>query len=122
MIPATGPPRTELTATQVQQILVDADSITVNAGMDVLDEHDEVIIEDVPIDGAGCTVSRDVTAELHLSGSFTILQELAWEWVRLRPWIDVTADVLDGDDWVERTARFKLGVLLPSTPSRTLGQ
>jgi hypothetical protein len=105
----------ELTTAQVVALL-EADSLTIDAGLELLD-GDDGFLEDITDDfiAEGSSVSRSIFATLHGQARLNISREIVWGAQRLRPYLLVSTD---GETWY----RWNLGVFLPSTPERPVGE
>jgi hypothetical protein len=106
----TAAPRADLSEDAVADLL-NADALTVSAGLELLDLNDRVVedLSNVLVDG---TVKRENAGTVHGSCSLTIERELAWGRDRVRPFLTLS----DG----ERSARFNLGVYVLTTPEQKL--
>jgi hypothetical protein len=105
----------ELTAAQVVALL-EADSLMIDAGLELLD-GDDGFLEDITGDfvAEGSSVARSIFATLHGTARLNISREIVWGAQRLRPYLLASND---GETWY----RWGLGVFLPSTPERQVGE
>jgi hypothetical protein len=92
--------------------LVEADSLIVDAGLELLDA-DDVLIDDISDDliTDGSEVSLGIYNTIHRTCTLNISRELAWGWQRLRPYLLLSSDGTTHYRW-------NLGVFLPSVPER----
>jgi hypothetical protein len=92
--------------------LVEADTLSVDAGLELLDSHD-VMVADITDDfvADGSSVERGVYRTVHGTARLNISRELVWGSQRLRPYLLLSSD---GDTFY----RWDLGVFLPTTPER----
>lgn len=104
-------PRNTLTAAQVVYLIQDAPSVSVDKGIELLDQGLNVL-QDISSDLAGGSVSRQSFADLHGSGSFALSCDLDWQTAIVRPYIVLR----DGSI----SARFNLGAYYTSTPKRSV--
>ena len=104
-----------LTAAQLVA-LVEADNLTVDAGLELLDA-DDVLIEDISADfiADGSSVERGIYRTVHGTARLRVSRDLQWGSQRLRPYLLLSSD---GDTWY----RWNLGVYLMSTPERAVGE
>ena len=104
-----------LTPTE-QVALLEGHRVFYDAGCDLLDSED-VFVEDISVNlvAAGSSVGRDIYRTLHGSCRLNLSRDASWGSARLRPFISVSSD---GVTWY----RQNLGVYLPSTPERRIGQ
>ena len=112
MQPALEPPRDELTEAEVASA-IEADKVEVTPGLELLDTDDN-LVEDISGDLLTGAVSRQNYADIHGTCRLSISRQLEWGRQRLRPYMIVEGDGV--------SARFNLGVFLPSTPTRTVGE
>lgn len=114
MQPLTDPPRDKLTADQVRT-LIGATLLQVDVGCELLDA-DDTFLDDISADlqPAGSLVDRRMYATVHGGCRLRLSRQLDWGSQRLRPYM------LLSDGHV--SARFDLGVYLPSTPVRPIGE
>lgn len=94
--------------------IIQAESIVVESGCDLLDDDDRML--DV-IDGfvaAGSEVVRNVYATIHSTCTLNVSQTVQWGSQRLRPWLSVA-------DMAGAVVRRNLGVFLPAVPQRDVG-
>jgi len=105
----------ELTTAQ-RLALIEADWLTVDAGLELLDADDN-LIEDITDDfiAAGSSVIRGIYNTIHGQARLSIARELQWGWQRLRPYLLLSADGVTFH-------RFELGIFLPSTPAREVAE
>jgi len=107
--------------TPAQQVaLVEGRQVFYDAGCDVLDSDDVFITslndeESSDFIAAGSSVDRGIYRTLHGSARLRISRELLWGSQRLRPYHLISAD---GVTFYRRN----LGVFLPSTPEKALGE
>lgn len=106
----TAAPRDGLDEAAVRALL-NADVLTVSAGLELLDAADRVV-EDLSNDLVGGTVKRTNGAVVHGAVSLELERELAWGRDRVRPYLTLS----DGVD----SARFNLGVYVLTTPEQSL--
>jgi hypothetical protein len=104
----TAPPRDSLTAAQVTALL-QAPSLTVSAGCELLDLNDN-LVADISTDLAGGDVSRQNFANVHGTCSLGLSRALQWGRDRVRPYMTLTGAGV--------TARFNLGVFVMTTPAQ----
>jgi hypothetical protein len=99
-----------------QVALLEGHHVTYDAGCDLLDS-DDVFVDDISADlvAAGSSVGRGIYRTLHGSCRLNLSIELSWGSARLRPYMLVSSD---GATWF----RQNLGVFLPSTPERQIGE
>ena len=99
-----------------QVTLIEGRQVFYDAGCDLLDS-DDVLIEDLGSDflAAGSSVDRGIFRTLHGSCRLNLAREVAWGSQRLRPYMLVSSD---NATWY----RLNLGVFLPSTPERRIGE
>lgn len=107
MQPIVAPPRDGLTAAQVKQLLQDEEAVTLTGGLEIVD-LDLNVVADISDDLSGGHVERNSYADLHGTANFSISRVIDWGGDLLRPYLTMTAGGV--------TARFNLGVYLPSTP------
>jgi hypothetical protein len=103
--------------TPTEQVeLLEGHQVHYDAGCDLLDSND-AFVEDISADlvVAGSSVARGITRTLHGSCRLNLSRELPWGSARLRPFMLVSSD---GLTWY----RQNLGVYLPSTPERQIGE
>lgn len=108
MQPLTAPPRDQLTAVQIVDLLQNANAPYFAGGLEIVDLNLDVI-EDISDHLAGGSITRNSYADLHATASLQITRELDWGAGLVRPYLTVS------DRQV--TARFNLGVYHTSTPS-----
>jgi len=103
-----------LTATE-RVALLEADTLWVDAGLDLLDADDN-LVEDITDDfvAAGSSVDRGIYRTIHGTATLNITRDIDWGSQRLRPSLLASAD---GVSWV----RWVLGVFLPQIPRIELG-
>ena len=103
-----------LTAAELVTLL-EGPGFEVDAGLDLLDA-DENFVADISefLVPSGSFVDRGVYRTLHGSGTLVLSTEIDWGSQRLRPWMSITDGTL--------TETWYLGVYLPSTPVRPLGE
>lgn len=105
--------RSTFTAEQVEYLIQDAPSITLAAGLEIVDLNLDVIV-DISDDLAGGKVERSSYATMHGSATFAITRDLDWGAGLVRPYLTIN----DGSFAVP--ARFNLGVYHTSTPASSL--
>lgn len=108
----TAPPRENLTATQVRDLLV-GQGVRRGFGLELLDGSN-VVVEDISADCRGFTVTRDNTAEVHGRLRATLAREVAWGQARVRPYRTLNKGGV--------SARFNRGVFVLTTPDTDLGR
>jgi len=107
--------------TPAQQVaLVEGRQVFYDAGCDLLDSDDVFITslndeESSDFIAAGSSVDRDIYRTLHGSARLRISRELLWGSQRLRPYHLISSDNIN---WYRRN----LGVFLPTTPEKALGE
>lgn len=106
----TAAPREGLDEDAVRALL-NADTLTVSAGVELLDLADRVV-EDLSAFLVDGTVKRENAATVHGSCSLTIERELAWGRDRVRPYLTLSDGL--------RVARWNLGVFVLTTPEQRL--
>lgn len=110
----TADPRSALTAAQVTAVL-NADSIEVEPGLELLDTSDNVV-SDISSDLVGGEVERHNYADIHGTVRLSISRPLTWSTDRVRPYVTLT------NPTIGTAARFNLGVYLLKTPERAMGE
>lgn len=100
--------RDGLTADQVKD-LINSDVIEVDFGCELLDADDN-FISDISDDLLGGTISHDSFALINRTANLRIERDITWHNQRLKPYVTVSGD---------NSARFDLGIFLPTTPQRT---
>lgn len=107
-------PRDALTDAQVSALL-QADAISIAAGLELLDANDAVVsdISDDLVDGE---VEHHNVADVHGTCRVSISRALTWATDRVRPYLTLTDEVSGV------SARFNLGVYLLTTPERAVGE
>lgn len=108
MQPYVTPERSHLTAEQVVNLVQDAPSLVISAGLEVIDLNLNMI-EDISDDLAGGQVSRNSYADLHSTCELSITRTLDWGADIVRPYYVMTDGTL--------TARFNLGAYHINTPA-----
>lgn len=108
----TGGDRTSLTEAEVVA-LIEAEALVVDYGVELLDSNDDVI-EDISDDVVGGVVRWDIFSAIHSTATFEIERDINWYNQRLKPYVTLN----DGTT----SARFDLGVFLPTTPQRVSGE
>ena len=111
MQPYVEPPRDDLTAAQVVQLLQDEESIKLTGGLEIIDIN-LTVIEDISDDLAGGNVERQSYADMHGTARLRISREIDWGGDLLRPYIIVSGGGIE--------ARFNLGAYHPTTPDHPL--
>lgn len=108
----TAAPREHLTEDQVRALLT-GDVLTIDAGLELLDTQNRFVedISDVLVSG---TVTWDNRAAVHGSCRLSIQRRLAWGRDRLRPFMTLSNGGV--------SARFNLGVYIPTTPDEDRGE
>lgn len=107
----TAPPRDGLTEAQVRALLT-GDTVTVTAGLDLLDGTN-TLVEDISADLFAGEVERNCYADVHGTCRLAIMRQLAWGRDRVRPWMVLS----DGGV----SARFNVGVFVLTTPDTARG-
>lgn len=102
----TQAPREEFTTAQIFSLLT-GDSLTVSAGLDLLDTSNN-FVSDISDSLDGGEISRSNFADVHGTCQLDIVQELAWGKDRVRPFMTLANDFI--------AARFNLGVFVLTTP------
>jgi len=105
------------TLTTAQTVtLLESEHLFVDAGLELLDA-DDVLIQDITSDliADGSSVSRGIYNTIHGTCRLRISRELQWGWQRLRPFLLASSDDVT-------YYRFNLGVFLPATPERMVGE
>jgi hypothetical protein len=99
-----------------QVALLEGHSVHYDAGCDLLDSND-VYVDDISADlmPAGSSVGRGIYRTLHGACRLNLSRDVPWGSARLRPYMLVSSD---GATWY----RQNLGVYLPSTPERQIGE
>lgn len=102
--------------TAEQVALLEGHHVFYDAGCDLLDS-DDVLVEDISsgLVAAGSSVGRGIYRTLHGSCRLNLSYQASWNSARLRPYMNVSSD---GVTWY----RQNLGVFLPSTPDRVVGE
>lgn len=108
MQPLLAPPRESLTADQVTRLL-SGPTVRVQAGLDLLDQQLRMV-DDLSADLVDGSVSRNNDATIHGTARLQLAVELDWATALLRPYLVLDNGVV--------TARFNLGVYIPTTPER----
>lgn len=98
-----------------QADVIRSSSLTVVVGAELLDSSD-AFIQDISDEFVGGVVSRDSTATIHGAATFELLTEIDWQNQRIKPYITLTDD-LTGESYT-----YSLGVYLPETPKRLVGE
>jgi hypothetical protein len=107
MQPLTAPPRDQLTAAQIRQLLQDEPAIVLTGGLEIVD-IDLNVVEDISDHLAGGSVSRDSYAVMHGTARFQISRVIDWGGDLLRPYLTISGGGIE--------ARWNLGVYHPTTP------
>lgn len=107
MQPPLDGPRSTLTLAQVVHLIQDAPSVTVSAGLELLDQNLNVI-DDLTEAFAGGSITRNAYATLHATAHLAVSQDLDWGRAIVRPYLVL----IEGD----LSARFNLGAYYTSTP------
>lgn len=106
-------PREHLTEEQVRGLLTGPD-VTVSAGLELLDGSNR-LVEDISDDlGEGGTISWDNRDPIHGSCRLPLQRRLAWGRDRVRPYMILSDAAI--------SARFNLGVFVPSAPDEQRGE
>ena len=113
MQPLLDYPRQGLTEQQVIDIVQNSASVTMSAGMELVD-LDLNVLEDISDDLVGGSVERNSYNTLHATGNFRINRPLDWGAALIRPYVVMTAGGV--------SAQFYLGVYHPSTPARSAAE
>jgi hypothetical protein len=108
MQPLVAPPRDNVTAEQVVDLVQNAPALTVSGGLEIVDLALNVI-EDISDSLAGGNVERNSYAVMHGTARLRITRTIDWGGDLLRPYIVLS-------DGGSVSARFNLGVYHPSTP------
>ena len=108
MQPRVTPVRSTLTAAQVEGLIKTDSAIKVGMGMELID-RDLNLIADITGDLRECSVTRDNTAVLHGTCSFTTTRRMSWGRALVKPYITLTNGVI--------TAKFNQGAYFTSTPA-----
>lgn len=103
----TQSPRDSFTLSQIYSLLT-GDSMTVSAGLDLLDTSNN-FVRDISDDLDGGEISRNNFADVHGTCHLSIVRELAWGKDRVRPFMTLSNDSI--------SARFNLGVFVLTTPT-----
>lgn len=95
--------------------VISATSLLVEMGAELLDSNDDFVedISDVFVAGE---ITRDSDSTVHGSARFTLAEAFNWESQRIKPYITLT------DELTGNSETFNLGVYLPETPSRKVGE
>lgn len=112
MQPLITPVRSDLSSTNVFNLIQNKSSKIIGAGAELLNLNLDIIetITDNLVDG---TVRRSNYATLHGSASLNISRELPWGRAIVRPFMTIESG--------STLARFNLGAYFTNTPSRVLG-
>lgn len=97
------------TLTEPQAALLVGDRLEVSSGLEVLD-MDLTVTADVSEDLQGGSIRRQMAANIHGTCNLTLLRELAWESVLVRPFM-----MLNGERW-------NCGVFSLATPEEPIGE
>lgn len=109
----TDPPRENLTAAQVSDLLT-GQGVTRGFGCDLLDS-DNRLVKDISADVyAPWKITHDNLAEIHRGVTIELTRELAWGRDRIRPWVRLSKGAV--------SAKFYRGVFILSTPERQYGR
>lgn len=105
--------RNHLTDAEVTAIL-QAPALEVAAGLELLDGTG-ALVDDISDDLEGGEIRYSgIDAKIHRTARLRITRQLQWGTARLRPYMTLS----DGTN----TARFDLGVFIPSTPDTVIGE
>jgi hypothetical protein len=104
--------RTDLTDTQLVDLLQNAPALTLTGGMELVDLSLEAF-DDISGDLRGGEIERQSYATMHGTARFQIARQLDWGAALVRPYIIV-------GDGGSLSARFNLGVYHTSTPAFSL--
>lgn len=111
MQPLIAPPRTDLTADEVFDLLT-RDDVTVSAGLELLDTQNG-FVADISDDLEGGSVSHEGRG-LGGACSLQLQRALAWGRDRVRPYMTLSTGAI--------SARFNLGVYVLTTPQTKRGE
>ena len=100
----------------MSESIIRSEALTVEAGLEIVDPDTEAVIEDISDDLLGGSIRRDNYATIHGTAFLQIARPLSWQINRLRPYITLI-DQTTGD-----SVRWDLGVYLPETPARMVGE
>jgi hypothetical protein len=107
----TDAPRSHLTVDQVVSLIQDSSTLTVDKGLELVNQALEVEL-DISPDLVGGSISRDSYADLHASATFELSADLDWQTAIIRPYMILSNGVLE--------ARFNLGAFYTSTPKQSV--
>lgn len=96
-----------LTDAQIVALIKTDPAIKVGKGMELLDRS-LAVQEDISDSLRTCTVTRDNSATLHASSSFTLARRMSWENAVVRPYVTISNGT--------NTARFNMGAYFTSSP------
>jgi hypothetical protein len=104
-------PREAFTAAQINELIQDAPSLVVGAGLELIDMNLDVLL-DLTDDLDSGEVSRSGYADLHGSATFGLSTNLDWQSAIVRPYMTLSDHVI--------TAKFYLGAYFTSTPKKSV--
>lgn len=113
MQPKVEPCRSQCTEADIEYLLQEAPSVTMSAGMELVDMNLNVL-EDRSGDLAGGSITRQSYADLHAAANLRITGLLDWGANLVRPYVTLTDGTI--------TARFNLGVYNLASPVRSLAE
>lgn len=118
MMPVTAGPRSALAVNQVIELILNASSVQVDHGAELLDINLGVLDTlNTEVSGDGY-VQRESYATLHGSCSLLVSRQLDWGNAIVRPYITMTGIT---PTYGKTTARFNLGAYFMSAPYRVFG-